>query len=156
MEESEITPTCCSRSIPRCATIDHLENVLPGTRFLPNFDETAPCVALAYRLPRGVLLLRNRSVLPRYRSRRARHEQCLVRIVHRVNRQRAALVGRAASVYTSDIHMYDYEDGSYHRRGERERGLVEARNEPAAKFIFVHYAHVQRYNKESFVSGDAC
>lgn len=27
------------------------------------------------------------------------------------------------------------------------------RNEPAAKFIFVHYAHVQRYNKESFVSG---
>lgn len=37
-----------------------------------------------------------------------------------------------------------------------ERGLVEARNEPAAKFIFVHYAHVQRYNKESFVSGDAC
>lgn len=39
---------------------------------------------------------------------------------------------------------------------ERERGLVEARNEPAAKFIFVHYAHVQRYNKESFVSGDAC
>ncbi|EZA57070.1 hypothetical protein X777_01676 [Ooceraea biroi] len=27
------------------------------------------------------------------------------------------------------------------------------RYEPAAKFIFVHYAHVQRYNKESFVSG---
>lgn len=61
--------------------------------------------------------------------------------------------------------MYDYEDGSYHRTRRRdrerkreggERGLVEARNEPAAKFIFVHYAHVQRYNKESFVSGDAC
>lgn len=42
-------------------------------------------------------------------------------------------------------------------RGEKEGGgLVEEEREPAAKFIFVHYAHVQRYNKESFVSGDAC
>lgn len=37
-------------------TIDYLENVaVPGTRFFPNFDETAPCAlcrrALAYRLP---------------------------------------------------------------------------------------------------------
>ena len=56
--------------------------------------------------------------------------------------------------------MYDYEDGSYHRTAtdeEREREReTRTRNKPAAKFIFVHYAHVQRYNKESFVSGDAC
>lgn len=43
--------------------------------------------------------------------------------------------------------MYDYENGVITAR----RSL--GRNEPAAKFIFVHYAHVQRYNKESFVSG---
>lgn len=44
-----------------------------------------------------------------------------------------------------DIHMYDYENGVITERLRRF--------EPAAKFIFVHYAHVQRYNKESFVSG---
>jgi len=43
--------------------------------------------------------------------------------------------------------MYDYENGVITARGSL------GRNEPAAKFIFVHYAHVQRYNKESFVSG---
>jgi len=35
---------------------------------------------------------------------------------------------------------------SYHRSSR-------VGTQPAAKFIFVHYAHVQRYNKESFVSG---
>lgn len=45
-----------------------------------------------------------------------------------------------------DIHMYDYENGVI-------TGGSRVGTQPAAKYIFVHYAHVQRYNKESFVSG---
>lgn len=44
--------------------------------------------------------------------------------------------------------------------GETERGGGEKRArvwEPrGSEFIFVHYTHVQRYNKDSLVSGDAC